>query len=46
MTSLLSRLIDGGMDRSQELLAYAVGGVIGLLAASGGLLALLAWSAI
>jgi hypothetical protein len=43
---LFSRLLDDGLDRGQELLAYAVGGLIGLTAASACVLAVVAWTAV
>jgi hypothetical protein len=46
MTSLLSRLLDDRIDRGHELLVYAIGGLIGLTAASACVLAVMAWTAV
>jgi hypothetical protein len=46
MTSLLSRLLDDRLDRSHQLFAYALGGLIGLTAASACVLAFVTLAAV
>jgi hypothetical protein len=47
MTTLLSRLLDDDrLDRTHQLLAYAMGGLIGLAAASACVLAFVTLAAV
>jgi hypothetical protein len=46
MTSLLSRLLDDRLDRSHQLFAYALGGLIGLTAAAACVLAFVTLAAV
>jgi hypothetical protein len=46
MTSLLSRLLDDRLDRSHQLFAYGLGGLIGLTTASACVLAFVTLTAI
>jgi hypothetical protein len=46
VTTLLSRLLDDRLDRPHQLFAYAMGGLIGLAAASACVLAFVTLTAI